>query len=254
MYTISFLHRKSQAWKDKYIDWFIAESPVWSGTPLSFAYITSGLGTPGTGLHYLYRILSTETFSNLWLWPRTGTSNVTYSDEEVLGVTPSKNYTAYDVMELYKDMGFSDRDAVIKAVVNDPDLLNLKHPGVNTFVTFGYALGTGQTYLWKKDFVKNKFVVPPMPDAVINATETGDTVVPVRSSMRAAFLWEEPLKQMNKTFLYKGYAGQPHAYCILPIGGSCFYEVLDLICNGNEPPNSTVKDAKDLFTELMKKK
>lgn len=32
--VLGFLHRMSQAWKDKHIAWFVAESPVWSGAPL----------------------------------------------------------------------------------------------------------------------------------------------------------------------------------------------------------------------------
>eukprot|EP00055_Hartaetosiga_balthica_P003152 m.6698 g.6698 ORF g.6698 m.6698 type:complete len:444 (-) comp2636_c0_seq1:126-1457(-) len=250
MYTISFLHRKSQEWKDKYVDWFIAESPVWSGTPLSFGYIASGFGPP-IGMQYLYRLMSTETYSNLWLWPRAGESNVTYSKNAVLGRTPSKNYTAYDVHELFHDLGFDDRDAVINSVVNDTDLLDFKHPGVNTYVTFGYGLDTGESYTWKNDFVPNKNIVPPMPYKTANATETGDSVVPVRSSMRAAFLWEKPLQQMGKRFLYKGYYGQSHALCAIPEGGSCFFEVVDLICNNITPPQSSVDEAKDLFSKLM---
>ena len=31
--VLSFLHRMSQAWKNKYVSYFVAASPVWSGCP-----------------------------------------------------------------------------------------------------------------------------------------------------------------------------------------------------------------------------
>eukprot|EP00730_Choanoeca_flexa_P004922 TRINITY_DN11842_c0_g1_i2.p1 TRINITY_DN11842_c0_g1~~TRINITY_DN11842_c0_g1_i2.p1 ORF type:complete len:124 (+),score=20.80 TRINITY_DN11842_c0_g1_i2:184-555(+) len=40
---LGFLHRMTQDWKDKHIDWFIAQSPLWSGTPLSLMAYVSGV-------------------------------------------------------------------------------------------------------------------------------------------------------------------------------------------------------------------
>ena len=42
---------------------------------------------------------------------------------------------------------------------------------------------------------------------------------------------------------YKGFAGQPHAYCIIPPGafpgiGDCFNEIAALIVNGTVPPGT----------------
>jgi len=41
-YTLSFLHRMTQRWKDQYIDAFIASSPVWSGAPAALSAFING--------------------------------------------------------------------------------------------------------------------------------------------------------------------------------------------------------------------
>ena len=41
-YTLSFLHRMTQEWKSKYIDWFVATSPVWSGSPAALSVFSTG--------------------------------------------------------------------------------------------------------------------------------------------------------------------------------------------------------------------
>mmetsp|Transcript_325 Transcript_325/g.1049 ORF Transcript_325/g.1049 Transcript_325/m.1049 type:complete len:614 (-) Transcript_325:819-2660(-) len=41
-YALSFLHRMTQEWKDQYIAWFVATSPVWSGSPAALAAFATG--------------------------------------------------------------------------------------------------------------------------------------------------------------------------------------------------------------------
>jgi len=43
--TLQFLQSVSSSWKDKYISWFIADSPVWSGTTVPLFVLTSGLSS-----------------------------------------------------------------------------------------------------------------------------------------------------------------------------------------------------------------
>ena len=61
--------------QDKYIAWFVCESPVWSGSPTSMLAAASGL-TPGdTIVHGLSNIIS----ALYWLFPRAGLVAFTHS-------------------------------------------------------------------------------------------------------------------------------------------------------------------------------
>jgi hypothetical protein len=40
--ALAFLHRQTQAWKDEYVAWFAASSPVWSGMPAALAFYADG--------------------------------------------------------------------------------------------------------------------------------------------------------------------------------------------------------------------
>ncbi|EGD80384.1 hypothetical protein PTSG_10636 [Salpingoeca rosetta] len=79
-FALSFLHRQSQAWKDKYIHWFIAESPVWSGAPATVLAVTSGYDTTSPNALLFTRQVSIETASDFWLFPRAGATNSTWGE------------------------------------------------------------------------------------------------------------------------------------------------------------------------------
>ena len=46
-YTLSFLHRMSQVWKEEHLAAFVASSPVWSGAPAAMAAYLSGIISEG---------------------------------------------------------------------------------------------------------------------------------------------------------------------------------------------------------------
>jgi hypothetical protein len=48
-YTLSFLHRMTQAWKEQYIAWFVASSPVWGGAPTALTSYVAGYAGGGGG-------------------------------------------------------------------------------------------------------------------------------------------------------------------------------------------------------------
>lgn len=48
-FTLSFLHRMEQAWKDQYIAAFVATSPVWAGAPAALISFATGYDIPGAG-------------------------------------------------------------------------------------------------------------------------------------------------------------------------------------------------------------
>ena len=71
-FALSFLHAKSQQWKDKYIRWFVAESPVWSGTPSTLLAFSAGYDPTTRDSQRFTREVSVETMSDFWLFPRCG--------------------------------------------------------------------------------------------------------------------------------------------------------------------------------------
>jgi len=106
--TLGFLNNKTTEWKDKYIDWFIADSPVWSGSPTALYTLTSGYPLLGdkTGIgSWVVRELAQGTPSIFWLVPEAGHDEFTYGEKDILVTTPSKNYSAFDVGQLLHDIG-----------------------------------------------------------------------------------------------------------------------------------------------------
>lgn len=108
-WTLAFFHRMSAEWKQKYIRWFVALSPVWSGVTEGLPAVISGIDAQDGHGHsastVLIRDLARVVPSLMWLFPRAGTDpNTTWTKDEPIVSTPSKNYTAFDIVELFNDM------------------------------------------------------------------------------------------------------------------------------------------------------
>lgn len=234
--TLGFLHRMTQPWKDKYIAWFVAESPVWSGAPFAVESVVSGLYFDPNAT-FLYRDISIRVASLSWLFPRPGTANTTWGTDDVIVRTPSKRYTAFDYTQLLRDLGLTFLVQGQALLQNEPDLSLFAAPGVDTLVTYGSQLGTPGYFEYASDFVANASAAPPAPDTIINVSETGDTLVPVRSSLRGLYSsWPQEQASVGKMLFHREYPGQQHALCCVPQGGVCFHQVVDLIVNGTVPP------------------
>eukprot|EP00730_Choanoeca_flexa_P000131 TRINITY_DN10059_c0_g1_i1.p2 TRINITY_DN10059_c0_g1~~TRINITY_DN10059_c0_g1_i1.p2 ORF type:complete len:416 (+),score=75.46 TRINITY_DN10059_c0_g1_i1:2623-3870(+) len=212
---LAFLHRMTQEWKDKYIAWFIPQSPLFGGAPLAMLDLSSGLSFPGVPhwLSLLYRSVAHVAAVGMQVLPRAGFSNVTWNASQVIIQTPSKNYTAFDAAQLLTDLGFGDQVQALKAVENGPDLAQFKHPGVDTFVTYGYNVPTPDFFQYAEPFDGHNSTVPKPPIATRNSQETGDGYVPVRSGVRGWYAWHDAMAQDQHRLIYKGYLGQFHANC-----------------------------------------
>eukprot|EP00730_Choanoeca_flexa_P000541 TRINITY_DN10240_c0_g1_i3.p1 TRINITY_DN10240_c0_g1~~TRINITY_DN10240_c0_g1_i3.p1 ORF type:complete len:174 (+),score=27.59 TRINITY_DN10240_c0_g1_i3:227-748(+) len=165
--------------------------------------------------------------------PRPGVTNSTWPDDQVLVKIQNHSYTAYDIPQLLADLGFAHRVAAYKAVLAGPDLGSLGHPGVNTFVTYGYNLSTSDYFEYARDFIPVSELVPGQPSKVSYAAEMGDGYVPVRSALRGWYQWQEPMSKAGYRLLYKGYANQFHGNC----SGSdeCTNDWFNLIQDGTIP-------------------
>eukprot|EP00045_Choanoeca_perplexa_P017707 m.262849 g.262849 ORF g.262849 m.262849 type:complete len:461 (+) comp17610_c0_seq3:108-1490(+) len=245
--ALGFLHRMTQEWKDQYIAWYVAESPLYSGSPVGALAVTSGYAsdpTQPTSATFI-RAIATQVDVMMNLLPRAGTSNVTWPSDFVLVKTPNKSYSAYDMPQLYADLGFSYNTRAVYHVQQEADLAEFAPPGVNTFITYGYNISTAGSLVYAEDFQANASYCPPLP-TVVPDPATGDSLVPVRSSLRAAAEWPTKMAQAGQELVYKAYANQPHAYCISPAGpDGCFFDVMRLILNNTKPSGhfSELKDA-----------
>lgn len=247
--TLSFLHSMTPAWRDKHIAWFIAESPVWSGAPIAVESMVSGFGSDQSSSSFL-RQISLRVASTFWLFPRAGTSNSTWGADEVIVGTPARGYTANDIIALLHDLGLDFLTEAVETLQADADLANFSAPLVDTLVTYGYGLGTPGYFYYDQPFVSNASVTPLMPAVVTNMTETGDTLVPLRSSLRGQWAWPEEQAAAGKQLLHRGYPGQVHGSCCVASGGICFNHVMALLINGTIPPEVPERAASPSAAEM----
>lgn len=230
-FGLGFLHRMTQEWKNQYIEWFVAESPVFSGVYVSLMDYISGEPP-----RYIAGLVRTEVQAlpgAAWMFPRAGTnSTVSWTDQEPIITTPSRKYTAFDVAEIYAELNFT-ATADLKFVSTEPDLAEFAHPGVNTLVTYGYNVNTPGPFAFSKDFVANK--MPPLPSYV---NVSGDGLVPVRSSLRGT-VWQADMDKAGFHLIHKAYNNQSHAWCLIPpdMGNfdGCYGMVAALLVNGTVP-------------------
>lgn len=221
--VLGFLRTVTQEWKDHYIGWFIANSPVWSGTPIVLAFVLGGV-SPLTaltrGLPACY-----------WLMPRPGSLDTEWGEDEVLVRTPNHAYTASDIPVLLKAVGLHDKAAMYEFQLTQSVLADFDFPGVNTYVTYGTDLPTIGSISYSEDFKANKFKLPANA-SLYNSTEMGDGAVPLRSSKRS-FAWVGATG--DKQLLHKAFPGQQHANCFPGGSDHCFADVLSLLINGTKP-------------------
>ena len=79
---------------------------------------------------------------------------------------------------------------------------------MNTLVTYGTGFPCATSVAFPADFAPGK--PAGLPAAVTN--ETGDGLVPLRSSLRGTE-WAAAQQAAGKQLLYREYHGQPHAEC-----------------------------------------
>eukprot|EP00463_Aulacantha_scolymantha_P005006 TRINITY_DN622_c0_g1_i1.p2 TRINITY_DN622_c0_g1~~TRINITY_DN622_c0_g1_i1.p2 ORF type:complete len:237 (-),score=31.59 TRINITY_DN622_c0_g1_i1:190-900(-) len=232
----------TREWKDKHIDWFIAEAPVWSGTILDALAVVSGGASVDSNSSTFLRTIVMNMPGVLWLTPRPGDDSFSYKKDELIITTPSKNYSAWDFANLLEDIGFDNIAPIYKHLMDDEDLSKFAAPLVNTLVTYGSGIGTPSHLHYSVDFEKNQSFVPP-PPIVTNATDTGDGLVAVKSSRRS-ILWQTEQDSAGKKLFHKDYRYQIHGYCLFPssVNGGCFEDVVKLLIDGTIPKWCRVRE------------
>lgn len=229
--TLSFLHRMTQTWKDQYVNWFVATSPVWGGLPQTLPALTSGISQDGAGdAVYVQSLVRSAWPTVVWYLPRTGTDPATsWTRDEVVIATPTRNYSAFDALEILKTIGVQDDlSRALPILYNDSDLFAFAAPGVPTFVTYGSGLPTPYSAVYDEEL--SSVMQPPR---MLNGS--GDGLVPLRSSLRGT-TWIT--SNQGKALLHKEYPKQPHASCFWTgAADTCATDVFTVLRTGALPRN-----------------
>ena len=178
----------------------------------------------------LTKVIARASPSLMWAFPRAGTANTTYTRAEPVLITKTKNYTAFDVEELLRDLGMGKVEVAQHAFLQaEPDLAGFAAPGVDTLVTFGTKTPTSSAAIYAKDFFSK--AETNLPTGYLK--EDGDGLVPTRGSLRS-HEWAAAQAALGRQLRHTPYPLQPHAACFGSGGDSdmvkaetqCYTDVL----------------------------
>ena len=149
----------------------------------------------------LIRTLAQASPSLMWAFPRAGSAaNTSWTRSDILVKTPSKSYTAFDIVELFTDTDQAKHIDLLDYLSTEPDMATLAAPAVDTFVSYGMGIPTLSSIEFASDLKKGR----PAPSTIKNSTdEDGDGLVPVRSSVRAQDMWADAQTGLSKRLVYQ---------------------------------------------------
>jgi hypothetical protein len=242
---LGFLQQLNQTWKDQYVSWFVASSPVWSGSSTSFYSMVAGLSLVGNSSDFItrgFRDFEVQLPSMMWTCPQPGENNYTYPNSKPLILTPSQNYSAADLSKMLTGVGYSGLVAQAEFLMRSGSLYKFEPPMVNTWINYGYNIDTLDTVTVDADLTPSK-----MPKLMNYTLDSGDNIVTLRGSLRG-MLWTDAYKAGQKQLIHSGFSSMAHAACLLPLVDAnhttCFYELMNFLVNGTlpKPTSPELKD------------
>ncbi|XP_031806096.1 phosphatidylcholine-sterol acyltransferase isoform X2 [Sarcophilus harrisii] len=190
LHLLYFLVHQPQAWKDRFIDGFIALGAPWAGSIKPMKVLTSG---DNQGIPIMSNIKLREgprrSTSSPWMFP----SRLAWPEDHVFFSTPTVNYTFQNFQRFFADLRFEDGWYMW---LHTRDLFaGLPAPGVEVYCLYGVGLPTPHTYIYDEGF--------PYNDPVSILYEDGDDTVATRS-MELCARWRKQQPQPVHVFPIPG--------------------------------------------------
>jgi hypothetical protein len=237
-YALAFLRRMPQAWKDKYVSLFVADSPIWGGAPSALYLYISGYIGVGNGTSLVTEIAKALAQESAvpWVFPRAVASSGPSEPLPPLVLTETKSYTALQYAELLTDLGATaDEQALAEWLFRDPDLANFSSAGVDTLVACGVGLPTPSN----ATFATGLGTRGDWELTSIATANNGDGVSPSQSCLRL-FSDDSSVNNSSHTTLRLSYPRMVHASCSYPDPANttapnsrCFADMMKIINGGN---------------------
>ncbi|XP_072492191.1 phosphatidylcholine-sterol acyltransferase isoform X3 [Notamacropus eugenii] len=190
LHLLYFLLNQPQAWKDRFIDGFIALGAPWAGSIKPMKVLASG---DNQGIPVMSNIKLREeqrrATTSPWMFP----SRLAWPEDHVFFSTPNINYTFQNLQRFFADLHFEDGWYMW---LQTRDLLaGLPAPGVEVYCLYGVGLPTPYTYIYDEGF--------PYNDPVSVLYEDGDDTVATRS-MELCARWRDQQSQPVHVFPVPG--------------------------------------------------
>lgn len=205
----------AQEWKDTYIKAFVTISGVWRGATNALKAFVSGENEGIVIDLSIWGRASQRSYpSTAFLLPP---PSDTWTKDNVLIITPNKNYTAWDYQELFNDIGYPrGYEMYLKYGTLTSDLIP---PNVTTFAYYGHKYPTPERYV----YTKNEFP-DTEPNQIIG---DGDGTVNL-NSLLACQRWAT---QMTYKLTMVGFSDVEHVNAIK--NDDVIQHVDDVVCNMN---------------------
>jgi len=236
--SYAFIMSQTLEWRKKHILAWVPMSPVFGGTITSLESVLSGWQVGGGDAgRCLGRSVAIHLPSVLWMWPHPGTVEGEWNKTEVLIMTPSKNYTAYDLDRMLTDLGLPKSQALYDLEKNDL-LGKFEPPMVDTYAFYGFGIKSPAGYKFDYDFtpaVGGPTVCPPGKHTTFYREWDNGDMYPRRSNARAG-VWAEAHARAGVALKNYGYKGQKHSCSCSVAECTHDYNCLMAKLKGDAPP------------------
>lgn len=165
LFALQLLNRNPPSWRQKFIKHFVALSAPWGGAVDEMLTFASGnaLGVPLVD-PLIVRAEQRSSESNLWLMP----NPLFFGATKPLVITNKRNYTASDIVEFLRDIGFPEGTLPYKTRIV-PLIEKMEAPHVPVTCVIGRGVNTPESLFYRNgDFDEEPEVLCGDGDGTVN--------------------------------------------------------------------------------------